>query len=213
MKTAAFIPVKQFESSKTRLSLTRNQKIVLTELMLKSTIIALKKCKNISTIVTISADERVRKISSFYDIKFIFSKEKGVNYAVQVGDDICKQVLVNVSASIVVPIDLIFLDPKEIELLLSIASKLNKCSIIVPSVRLDGTNLLIRKPFSLYETSYDNNSYFNHVQSSRKTTAQTIVVNSANLSKDLDTMEDFDSITNHPVNKLSYLISRIQKIS
>src|SRR5919109_4475079 len=131
MKTAAFIPVKQFESSKTRLSLTRNQKIVLTELMLKSTIIALKKCKNISTIVTISADERVRRISSFYDIKFIFAKEKGVNYAVKVGDDICKQDLV--CASIVVPIDLIFLDPKEIELLLSIASKLNKCSIIVPS--------------------------------------------------------------------------------
>jgi len=211
MKTAAFIPVKQFESSKTRLSLTSNQKIVLTELMLKSTIIALKKCKNISTIVTISADERVKKISSFYDIKFIFAKEKGVNYAVKVGDDICKQNLV--SASIVVPIDLIFLDPKEIELLLSIASKLNKCSIIVPSVRMDGTNLLIRKPFSLYETSYDNNSYFNHVQSSRRTTAQTIVVNSANLSKDLDTMDDFDSITNHPMNRLSYLISRIQKIS
>ena len=211
MKTAAFIPVKQFESSKTRLSLTRNQKIVLTELMLKSTIIALKKCKNISTIVTISADERVKKISSFYDIKFIFAKEKGVNYAVKVGDDICKQNLVG--ASIVVPIDLIFLDPNEIELLLSIASKLNKCSIIVPSVRMDGTNLLIRKPFSLYETSYDNNSYFNHVQSSRKTTARTIVVNSANLSKDLDTMDDFDSITDHPMNRLSYLISRIQKIS
>jgi len=209
--SAAFIPVKQFESSKTRLSLTRNQKIVLTELMLKSTIIALKKCKNISRIVTISADERAEKISSYYDIKFVFAKEKGVNYAVKVGDDICKESLVN--ANIVVPIDLIYLDPKEIELLLSIASKHNKCSIIVPSARMDGTNLLIRKPFNLYETSYDNNSYFNHVQSSKKTGAQTIVVKSANLSKDLDTMEDFDTITNHPMNRLSYLISRIQKIS
>jgi len=179
--------------------------------MLKSTIIALKKCKNISRIVTISADERVEKISSYYDIKFIFAKEKGVNYAVRVGDDICKESLVN--ANIVVPIDLIYLDPKEIELLLSIASKHNKCSIIVPSARMDGTNLLIRKPFNLYETSYDNNSYFNHVQSSKKTGAQTIVVKSAQLSKDLDTMEDFDTITNHPMNRLSYLISRIQKIS
>jgi 2-phospho-L-lactate guanylyltransferase (CobY/MobA/RfbA family) len=130
MKTAAFIPVKRFDSSKTRLNLTRNQKIVLTELMLKSTIVALKKCKNISTIVTISADERVKQISSYYDVKFIFANENGVNYAVKVGDAICKENLI--STNIVVPIDLIFLDPNEIELLLSIASKLDKCSIIVP---------------------------------------------------------------------------------
>jgi 2-phospho-L-lactate guanylyltransferase len=171
----------------------------------------LKKCNNISTIVTISADERVEKISSHYDVKFIFAKEKGVNYAVKVGDEICKGNRIN--ANIVVPIDLIFLDPNEIELLLSIASKLNKCSIIVPSARMDGTNLLIRKPFNLYETSYDNNSYYNHLQSSRKTTAQTIVVKSVNLSKDLDTMDDYDLITNHPTNRLSYLISRIQRIN
>jgi 2-phospho-L-lactate guanylyltransferase len=211
MKTAAFIPVKRFDSSKTRLDLTRNQKIVLTELMLKSTIIALKKCKNISKIVTISADERVKQISSYYDVKFIFAKENGVNYAVKVGDAICKENLI--STNIVVPIDLIFLDPNEIELLLLIASKLDKCSIIVPSERMDGTNLLIRKPFNLYETSYDNNSYYNHVQSSRKTASNTIVVKSANLSKDLDTMDDYYNITMHPTNKLSYLMSRIQNIS
>jgi len=210
MKTAAFIPVKQFESSKTRLALTRNQKIVLTELMLKSTILTLRKCKNISTIVTISADERVEKISTYYNVKFIFAKEKGVNYAINVGNNICEENHVN--TNIVVPIDLIFLDPNEIELLLSIASKLSKCSIIVPSVRMDGTNLLIRKPFNLYDTSYDNNSYYNHVLSSRKTASQTIVVKSANLSKDLDTMDDYESIVDHPTNRLSYLISRIRKI-
>ncbi len=210
MRTAAFIPVKQFESSKTRLNLTRNQKIVLTELMLKSTILALKKCKRISAIVTISADERVEKISRHYGVKFIFSKEKGVNYAVRVGDGICKENLYD--ASIIVPIDLIYLDPNEIELLLSIVSKFNRCSIIVPSVRRDGTNLLIRRPFNLYVTSYDNNSYYNHIQSSRETGARTIVVKSVNLSKDLDTMDDYDNIKAHPTNSLSHLISRIQNI-
>lgn len=210
MKTAAFIPVKQFESSKTRLKLTRNQKIVLTELMLKSTILTLKKCKNISSIVTISADERVEKISRHYGVKFIFSKEKGVNHAVRAGDGICKENLFN--TSIVVPIDLIFLDPNELELLLLITSKLNRCSIIVPSVRMDGTNLLIRRPFNLYETSFDNYSYYNHIQSSRTTGAQTVVVKSVSLSKDLDTMDDYNNITAHPTNRLSHLISRIQNI-
>jgi 2-phospho-L-lactate/phosphoenolpyruvate guanylyltransferase len=210
MKTTALIPVKQFESSKTRLELTRNQKNVLTELMLKSTILNLKKCKSISTIVTISADEKVETISKYYNVKFIFSKEKGVNYAVQLGDDYCKESLVN--TNIVVPIDLIFLDPNEIELLLSMSRKFHKCSIIVPSLRLDGTNILIRRPFNLYETSYDNNSYCNHIQSSKKTGARTIVVKSVNLAEDLDTMADYERIIAHPINKLSKLISRIPTV-
>lgn len=210
MKTTALIPVKQFESSKTRLELTRNQKNVLTELMLKSTILNLKKCKSISTIVTISADEKVETISKYYNVKFIFSKENGVNYAVQLGDDYCKESLVN--TNIVVPIDLIFLDPNEIELLLSMSRKFHKCSIIVPSMRLDGTNILIRRPFNLFETSYDNNSYCNHIQSSKKTGARTIVVKSVNLAEDLDTMEDYERIIAHPINKLSKLISRIPTV-
>lgn len=210
MKITALIPVKQFELSKTRLELTRNQKNVLTELMIKSTIINLKKCKSISTIVTISADEKVEKISNYYDVKFLFSKEKGVNYAVEIGDNYCKENLVN--TNIVVPIDLIFLDPNEIELLLSMSRKFRKCSIIVPSMRMDGTNLLIRRPFNLYETSYDNNSYYNHIQSSKKTGARTIVVESVNLAEDLDTMEDYERITAHPINKLSRLISRIPNV-
>jgi len=45
MKVVALIPVKRFESSKTRLELTKNQKIVLTELMLKNTIVNLKNVK------------------------------------------------------------------------------------------------------------------------------------------------------------------------
>ena len=210
MKITALIPVKQFELSKTRLELTRNQKNVLTELMLKSTILNLKKCKSISTIVTISADEKVEKISSYYDVKFLFSKEKGVNYAVEIGDNYCKENLVN--TNIVVPIDLIFLDPNEIELLLSMSRKFHKCSIIVPSMRMDGTNLLIRRPFNLFETSYDNNSYYNHIYSSKKTGARTIVVESVNLAEDLDTMEDYERITAHPINKLSRLISRIRNV-
>jgi len=179
MKITALIPVKQFELSKTRLELTKNQRNVLTELMLKSTILNLKKCKSINTIVTISADEKVETISKYYNVKFIFSKEKGVNYAVELGDDYCKENLVNTN-------------------------------IVVP--RMDGTNLLIRQPFNLYETSYDNNSYCNHIQSSRKTGARTIVVKSVNLAEDLDTMEDYERITAHPINKLSRLISRIPTV-
>lgn len=210
MKIAALVPVKQFELSKTRLELTKNQKIVLTELMLKFTIINLKKCKSISTIVTISEDERVEKISKIYETKFIFSKEKGVNFAIDAGDNYCKEK--KVISNIIVPIDLIFLNPYEIELLLIVARKHQRCSIIVPSMRIDGTNILIRQPFNMFETSYDNNSYFNHIQSSKKAKAQTVIIKSVNLSEDLDTMEDYNRIITRPINKLSQLVSRIKHV-
>ena len=208
MKIAALVPVKQFELSKTRLELTKNQKIVLTELMLKFTIINLKKCKSISAIVTISEDERVEKISKIYETKFLFSKEKGVNFAIDAGDNYCKEKMVK--SNIIVPIDLIFLNPYEIELLLFVARKHQRCSIIVPSMRIDGTNILLRQPFNMFETSYDNNSYFNHIQSSKKANAQTIIIKSVNLSEDLDTMDDYNRIITRPINKLSQLISRIK---
>jgi 2-phospho-L-lactate guanylyltransferase len=210
LKVAALVPVKQFALSKTRLELTKNQKIVLTELMLKFTIINLKKCKSISTIVTISEDERVEKLSKIYETKFIFSKEKGVNFAIDAGDNYCKEM--NVKSNIIVPIDLVFLNPYEIELLLFVARKYQRCSIIVPSTRIDGTNILLRQPLNMFETSYDNNSYFNHIQSSIKAKAQTIIIKSVNLSEDLDTMDDFNRIVTRPINKLSQLISRIKHV-
>jgi 2-phospho-L-lactate guanylyltransferase len=210
LKIAALIPVKRIKLSKTRLELTRNQKIVLTELMIKFTILNLKKCKSISAIVTISEDERVEKISKYYETKFIFSKEKGVNFAIEVGDNYCKENMFE--SNIIVPIDLVFLDPYEIELLISMARKKQRCAIIVPSIRMDGTNLLLRRPFNLFRTSYDNNSYFNHIQSSKKARALTVIIKSINLSEDLDTMDDYNRIITRPINKLSQLICRVSNV-
>jgi 2-phospho-L-lactate guanylyltransferase len=210
MKIAALVPVKQFEQSKTRLELTKIQRIVLTELMLKFTIINLRKCRNISSIVTISEDERVEEISKIYETKFVFSKEKGVNFAIDAGDNYCKEMMIK--SNIIVPIDLVFLNPDEIELLLFVARRHQRCSIIVPSMRIDGTNILLRQPFNIFETSYDNNSYFNHIQSSKKANAQTVIIKSVNLSDDLDTTDDYNRIITRPINKLSRLISRIKHV-
>ena len=206
----ALIPVKRYESSKTRLELTKTQKVVLTELMLKFTIVNLKKCKSISGIVTISEDERVEHISNYYGIKFIFCNEKGVNFAIESGDKYCTDNMVK--SNIIIPIDLVFLNSFEIELLLTVARKYQKCAIIVPSMRMDGTNLLFRHPFNLFETSFDSNSYFNHIQASKNAGAQTIIIKSDDLSQDLDTMYDYNRIIARPINKLSNLISRIANI-
>ena len=210
MKVAAIVPVKLIESSKTRLELSRNQRIVLTELMLKYTILNLKKCKSITAVVAISADERVQHISHFYDINFIHSEEKGVNSAIEVGDNYCRENLFE--SNIIVPIDLIFINPREIELMLSLVRKHRRCSIIVPSGRMDGTNLLLRRPFDLYHTSYDNNSYYNHILSSIKAGVMTMIVKSVNLSEDLDTMDDYKRILSKPTNTLTRSMYRLRNV-
>jgi 2-phospho-L-lactate guanylyltransferase (CobY/MobA/RfbA family) len=77
---------------------------------------------------------------------------------------------------------------------------------------MDGTNLLLRQPFNLFKTSYDNNSYFNHILSSKNSSAQTVIIRSNNLSEDLDTMDDFNRISANPINKLSQLISNLKNV-
>ena len=206
----ALIPVKRYESSKSRLKLTRTQKVVLTELMLKFTIVNLKKCKSISDIVTISEDEKVARISNYYGIRFIFCNERGVNFAIESGDKYCNDNMVK--SNIIIPIDLVYLNSYEIELLLSVASKYQKCAIIVPSMRMDGTNILFRRPFNLFETSFDSNSYFNHIKASKNAGAQTIIIKSDNLSQDLDTVDDYNRIIARPINNLSNLMARIPNI-
>ena len=206
----ALIPVKRYELSKTRLKLTRTQRVVLTELMLKFIIVNLKKCKSISDIVAISEDERVARISNYYGIKFIYCNERGVNFAIESGDKYCKDNVVE--SNIIIPIDLVYLNSYEIELLLSVGSKYQKCAIIVPSMRMDGTNLLFRRPFNLFETSFDSNSYFNHIEASKNASAKSIIIKSDNLSHDLDTVDDYNRIIARPINNLSNLLSRILNI-
>lgn len=206
----ALIPVKLYELSKTRLKLTLTQRVVLTELMLKFTIVNLKKCKGISDIVAISEDERVARISNYLGIRYIFCNERGVNFAIESGDKYCNDNMVN--SNIIIPIDLVYLNSYEIELLLSVVSKYQKCAIIVPSMRMDGTNILIRRPFNLFETSFDNNSFFNHIEASKNASAKTIIIKSDNLSQDLDTVDDYNRIIARPINNLSSLLSRILNI-
>ena len=190
MKIAAVIPMKRLHSAKSRLSniLTAKQRKNLAMYLLDATIKELKKSDFISEIVIVSSDEAVKHYSCLNNIKFIKDWDEGVNKAVMLADKYC--INNDINANIVIPPDLPFVSAKEIDKICIISNKYHKCIIICPSKRLDGTNILFRKPPGVIKTHYDNNSYMNHLKEASKIKIPIESLDIVKLMFDLDTEDD-----------------------
>jgi 2-phospho-L-lactate guanylyltransferase len=159
----------------------------------------------ISDVVIVSEESKAKKISNFYGANFLYAKELGVNHAVKIGDKFCAKN--EIDCNIVIPIDLALLSPSDLFLIIYLSLRHEKCAIICPSLRKDGTNLLLRRPIDIFETSYDDRSYYNHIVMSREAKVHTMVISSMNIMLDVDTKEDILKLVNlFPENKLSRLL-------
>lgn len=188
----AIVPVKTFTSSKKRLAklLTVDERVKLSEAMLYDVLDSVCNCKSITKIIVISKDERVMSIGREYGTTIVREKEElGVNVAVALADDICK----NSDASIVIPQDLPLILPSDIDMLCGSATE-RSCVIITPSHRYDGTNALLRKPSNIIKTHYDEDSYEIHVQKAKDQKIPVKVVLNRRLMLDLDELNDIAHI-------------------
>jgi 2-phospho-L-lactate/phosphoenolpyruvate guanylyltransferase len=199
-KTAIIIPIKKFEKSKTRLSsfLSLEERQHLTYLLILDTLEKVIQLKNSQTIVVSS--EILHLPDKFDDVVIINEdSSSGVNNAIELAnkfiedhhphphhnhDNIC------FSESIILPIDLPLFSIEDLQDIISYSRKFESCVCIVPSKRYDGTNLLLRKPNSVINTFYDNNSFYNHVKDANKKKKSIIMFNFPSLMLDLDTFED-----------------------
>ena len=91
-------------------------------------------------------------------------RSSGVNDAVKIADCYIKKN--KFDSSVVIPIDIPLLNLKEIKEIISFAQDFKQIISMVPSNRFDGTNILLRKPHSIIDTSFDDNSFFNHFRKS-----------------------------------------------
>ncbi|AIF83528.1 2-phospho-L-lactate guanylyltransferase [Candidatus Nitrososphaera evergladensis SR1] len=186
----AIIPVKKFENSKSRLSavLSVQDRVRLAGLMLQDTLATLDRCKLLAEIVVVSSDERAGEIARKYGATVLFqAQDAGVNSAVAVADRYAVQKK-NAGATIVIPQDLPLLGAGDVDGICSAAA--GRCIVICPSLRYDGTNLLLRMPADVISTSYDNNSYESHIVSARAQHAAVRVIEQEHLMFDIDTQED-----------------------
>ena len=192
MKTFAIVPVKRFENAKTRLSsmLDTEDRIRLSSLMLEDTLQILSVAPPLTQVIIVSADKRADEIATKHGAKFLAEeKEKGVNSAVALADGYCIEKEA-ADATIVIPHDLPLLDSIVISKACELAEKESTCIVICPSVRYDGTNMLLRKPPSVIGTFYETDSYNMHVRAAIKLGIPVKPLLSKSLMYDIDTPED-----------------------
>jgi 2-phospho-L-lactate/phosphoenolpyruvate guanylyltransferase len=192
MKTFAIVPVKRFENAKTRLSsmLDTEDRIRLSSLMLEDTLQSLSVAPPLTQVIIVSADKRAGEIATKHGAKFLpEEKEKGVNSAVALADGYCIEKEA-ADATIVIPHDLPLLDSIVISKACELAEKESTCIVICPSVRYDGTNMLLRKPPSVIGTFYETDSYNMHVRTAIKLGIPVKPLLSKSLMYDIDTPED-----------------------
>lgn len=192
MKTFAIVPVKRFENAKTRLSsmLDTEDRIRFSSLMLEDTLQILSVAPSLTQVIIVSADKRADEIATKHGAKFLpEEKEKGVNSAVALADGYCIEKEA-ADATMVIPHDLPLLDTIVISKACELAEKESACIVICPSVRYDGTNMLLRKPPSVIGTFYETDSYNMHVRTAIKLGIQVKPLLSKSLMHDIDTPED-----------------------
>ena len=214
MKTFAIIPVKKFENSKTRLSpvLSADERVSLSSLMLDDTLSVLAGAQSLQQLVVVSGDRRAEEIAARHGAKFLHEeKESGVNSAVSLADSYCADQ--GADATVVIPQDLPLLDAVDVAMACGLAENETRCIVICPSLRYDGTNLLLRKPSSLMETYYDNNSYEAHIKAAGRLGVPVKLFFSKKLMSDVDTAEDARQLAKEAgSNKtLEFLKSRFGK--
>ena len=196
MNTFAIVPVKRFENAKTRLSsmLDKDDRIRLSFLMLEDTLKILSGVSSLTQVLIVSADKRAEEIATKHGANFLFEeKEKGVNSAVALADSYCMKEAAD--ATIVIPHDLPLLVAIDVSRACELAENESRCIVICPSLRYDGTNMLLRKPPSVIATFYDTDSYNMHVKAAIKLGIPVKHLLSKTVMYDIDTPEDALQLT------------------
>jgi len=191
LKTSVIIPVKSFQRSKTRLQLSKDKTIELCRLLLEEVIKTVSETKLIDKIIVVTDEDQVLDIIKKYDCQKISDKdETSVNNAVELAE---RYLLENeFTHSIVLPLDVPFFYPEDLENLLHFSSE--KSVLVVPSRHFDGTNALLRTPINSMTPRYDEGSYSFQIESAKNDDVKISIGLIYRLMLDIDNMEDLDFV-------------------
>ncbi len=207
MKLAAIIPVKTFAKAKTRLDVSQHQRELLCKLMLEEVILTTSISSHVDEIVIVTRERQVQEIADKYGATVISDTESGVNNAVMLAD----QYLLNAGfdASLVLPQDIPYIKTQDIDFMLNYKMHPN-FAVIVPSRHFDGTNALIRMPIDLMNTSYDQNSYKNHMSIAKQHTRNVAMIFVRRIMLDVDTRQDLNFLLTQPEKR--HIVHKIRAI-
>jgi 2-phospho-L-lactate guanylyltransferase len=167
-------------------------------------------------VVVVSSDKLAERIAKIHNAKFLQEKKnQGVNAAVALADVYISEYAVD--ATIVIPQDLPLLLPEDIERICTSAQEHEKCLVICPSLRFDGSNALLRRPPLLISPNYDNDSYNVHIKKAKASDAIIKIIKTKRIMTDIDTVEDVINLikinrrSKNNINKaIGFLSSKIK---
>lgn len=201
LRVGAIVPVKTFSRAKTRLGMSSEKTEKICKIMLESVLGTLSKSEIIDRVVIVSKDETALGIGKTFDAVQIYDHEElGVNSAVKLADDyLLKE---GFDSTLVFPQDIPLIQVEDIDALLNFRIK-NRCVLVVPSRKFDGTNALFRLPLDVMETHYDEDSYKIHLDTAEKRNATSSLILIRRIMLDVDDQSDLNLIMNYdlPVSK------------
>ena len=193
MKIGVIIPVKKFNDSKQRLSsiCTLEERRDLSRSMLFDICDVLIKSEYFTEIVLVSSEEEITQYESYDGITYLRENEvNGVDNAVELGNKYFIEK--GFDATVVIPGDIPLIHNKVLDELFNLIK--DNQVIITPSRKKNGTNLLFRSPPDVIGTSYDNNSYFRHLDMIKAKNLQHWIYLEDSIRLDLDEPEDIKII-------------------
>ena len=191
-RIGAIIPVKTFSRAKTRLGLSPDKTGQICKLMLESVLDSVTKSDVIEKTVLVSKDEHALDIGKKFGAVGIYDEsEQGVNSAVLLADKYFAKE--GFAGTMVFPQDIPLIQSDDIRTLYNMRTS-DRCVLVVPSRKFDGTNALFRAPLGVMETHYDEDSYKIHLSTAEKRNASSSLVLIRRMMLDIDDQSDLKFI-------------------
>ena len=207
LRIGAIIPVKTFSRAKTRLNLSPEKTEKICEVMLESVLQNVTRSSLIEKTVLVSRDEKALGIGKKFGAHGIYDEsEQGVNSAVLLADNYF--IHEGFEASMVFPQDVPLIQPEDMEMLYQMRPS-NRCVLVVPSQKFDGTNALFRTPVNVMETHYDEDSYKIHLDTAEKRNASSALVLIRRIMLDIDDQSDLRFVLSFSETKIAQSLRKI----
>jgi 2-phospho-L-lactate guanylyltransferase len=190
----AIVPVKPLRRGKSRLAgmLTEDQRTRLNRFLLSHVLTTLNEIKAIEHTLVVSRDPAALALTREMGGRTVL--EDGApqfNTAIQRATIVARAQ--GAHAVLILPADLPLIKPKDIRALLKHGNK-PPVVVIAPDRRQDGTNGLFINPVGLIEYGYGPGSYQCHSVRALQSGARLEIIDSPNISLDLDLPEDLEAI-------------------
>jgi 2-phospho-L-lactate guanylyltransferase len=207
LRIGAIIPVKTFSRAKTRLNLSQEKTEKICEVMLESVLQNVTQSDLIEKTVLVSKDEKALNIGKKFGALGIYDEsEQGVNSAVLLADNYFSKE--GFEATMVFPQDIPLILPEDVKTLYQMRTS-DRCVLVVPSRKFDGTNALFRSPTNVMETHYDEDSYKIHLNTAEKRDASSALVLIRRIMLDVDDQSDLRFILSFSETEIANSLRKI----